>query len=253
MNGIVATSDRLLDEGRQLVLEADQQGVTSRLLGGVGIRLRLGSRFDPAFDRQLQDIDLIVRRRDARKLEALIPTHGWEPSRQFNALNGARRLLFHERAGDAQIDVFVEAFQMCHQLPLADSLDQSGPSLPATDLLMTKLQIVQLNAKDRDDCYALLHGSAIATGDPDAIDPVRIARLTADDWGLHHTFELNLARLTDQLDSRPLSDEATRAIAAAIAAIATAMEAEPKSRGWRLRARIGERRVWYDEPEEVKR
>jgi hypothetical protein len=29
------------------------------------------------------------------------------------------------------------------------------------------------------------------------------------------------------------------------------IEAEPKSRGWRLRARIGERKRWYELPEEV--
>jgi Uncharacterised nucleotidyltransferase len=245
--------ERLLDEGRQLVMEAEQQGLVVRLLGGVAIRLLLGPRFDPTFERPLRDIDLIVRRRDARKLEALIAGHGWNPARQFNALNGARRLLFHDPGGDAQIDVFVESFEMCHVLPLAESLGEPGPSLPATDLLMTKLQIVELNEKDRDDCYALLRGSAIGAADPAAIDPARIARLTGGDWGLHHTFELNLARLTAGLQVRRLPDEAAQSIRGAVGAVAAAMEAEPKSRGWRLRARIGERKRWYEEPEEVKR
>jgi hypothetical protein len=253
LSATVAASDRLLDEARQLVLAAEQQGLTPRLLGGVGIRLLLGPRFDSAFERPLRDIDLIVRRRDARRLEALITARGWEPARQFNALNGARRLLFHDRGSEAQIDVFVEVFQMCHALPLADSLAQPGPSLPATELLMTKLQIVRLNEKDRDDCYALLHASAIAAGDPAAIDVVRIARLTAGDWGLHHTFELNLARLSADLGAHALSTEGVHTITDALAALSHALASEPKSRGWRLRARIGERKVWYDEPEEVKR
>ena len=29
------------------------------------------------------------------------------------------------------------------------------------------------------------------------------------------------------------------------------IEAEPKSRGWRMRAKIGERKRWYELPEEV--
>jgi len=246
-------TERLLDEGRQLVLQAEQQGLAAKLLGGVGIRLLLGDRFDPAFDRPLQDIDLIVRRRDARRLEALIAARAWEPARQFNALNGARRLLFRESAGDAQIDVFVEVFEMCHALPLANNLRWPGPSLPATDLLMTKLQIVHLNEKDRDDCYALLFGSALGADDPAAIDPVRIAQMTAGDWGLHHTVELNLVRLRANLDARPLPSGGAATISAAIGTLADAIDAEPKSRAWRLRARIGERKVWYDEPEEVKR
>ena len=253
MSAVVTGTERLLDEGRQLVVEADQQGLSVRLLGGVGIRLRLGPSFDPAFDREVRDIDLIVRRRDSRKLETLIAARGWDPARQFNALNGSRRLLFHDPAGDAQIDVFVEAFEMCHALPLANSLGRPGPSLPATELLMTKLQIVKLNEKDRDDCYALLRASPVEADDDAAVDPARIARLTAGDWGLHHTFELNLALLRSHLAARPLSGDASQAIGGAIASIAAAMEAEPKSRGWRLRARIGERKVWYDEPEEVQR
>jgi hypothetical protein len=29
------------------------------------------------------------------------------------------------------------------------------------------------------------------------------------------------------------------------------IEAEPKTRGWKLRAKIGERKRWYELPEEV--
>jgi hypothetical protein len=29
------------------------------------------------------------------------------------------------------------------------------------------------------------------------------------------------------------------------------IEAEPKTRGWRLRAKVGERKRWYELPEEV--
>lgn len=253
MSSLVAPSDRLLEEGRQLALETERQGVTARLLGGVGIRLLLGGSFDPEFERPLQDLDLIVRRRDARKLEEILASRGWDPARQFNALNGARRLLFHEPGGESQIDVFVEAFEMCHSLPLADALGETGPTLPATELLMTKLQIVRLNAKDRDDCYALFCGCSIGGGGPEMIDPARIARLAARDWGLHHTFELNLTRLRADLGSRGLRSDGAEAVSDAIATVSEALEVEPKSRGWRLRARIGERKLWYDQPEEVQR
>jgi hypothetical protein len=233
-------SDRLVEEGAALVAAAEERGLAVRLLGGVGIRLLLGERFDPAFERVHGDIDAVTRRRDGQGLEALLAERGWAPAREFNALNGARRLLFHDPASTAQVDVFVEAFEMCHALPLADRLDQPGPSLPATDLLMTKLQIVELNAKDRSDLYALLDGC-----EDGALEPERVAELTARDWGLHHTFELNLGRL--------LEGGAPELARTRIEAIAAAMEAAPKSRSWRLRERIGERRRWYDEPEEVDR
>jgi hypothetical protein len=253
MTDSLAATERLLAEGPRLVLEAEESGLTARLIGGVGIRLLLAERFDPLFARPLHDIDLYTRKRDSRKLEGLIKDHGWQPVREFNALNGNRRLLFNDPNSEAQIDVFVEAFEMAHSLPLADGLREPGLTLPGTELLMTKLQIVKLNEKDRDDCYALMHGCTVGDEGPATIDPARIAHLTGRDWGLQHTFELNLRRLSDDLGSRPLPADGTRVISHAIAGVGSAIDAEPKSRGWRLRARVGERKQWYEEPEEVRR
>ena len=62
---------------------------------------------------------------------------------------------------------------MCHELPLAEPLAVRPQTLPAADLLMTKLQIVELNAKDRGDLYALLASHDVSTDasdDAGAID-----------------------------------------------------------------------------------
>jgi hypothetical protein len=254
MTGLMARApfiDRLIDEGQDLVAEAEQSGIVVRLMGGVGIRLLLGDRFAPAYERPYRDLDILVRRRQRRDVEHLLAGRGWEPASAFNALSGARRLLFEDPESEAQVDVFVESFEMCHSLPLADGLGRPGPTLPATDLLMSKLQIVQLNAKDRSDCYAILQSCVIGDGDHRALEPGRIAQLTSSDWGLHHTFELNFQRLLEGLTSAPAADAAT--ITATIDALAQAMEHAAKSRGWKLRARMGERKRWYEEPEEVDR
>jgi hypothetical protein len=240
---------RLLEEGQGLVEQAGGQGLAVRLMGGIGIRLVIGDRFPERYARTYGDIDIMVSKRDARAVEELLPARGWDPATAFNALNGARRLLFHDPAGDAQIDVFVESFEMCHSLPFADSLQRPGPTLPATDLLMSKLQIVSLNAKDRSDLYALLMGCDLRDGDHRAIEPERVAVLTGRDWGLHHTFELNLGRLREGL----AAGEAPAEVGEAVDALATAIDQAPKSRAWKLRARIGERKRWYEDPEEVDR
>jgi hypothetical protein len=240
---------RLADEGRGVIADAEARGLRARLLGGIAIQLRLGDRLDPAYARPCRDLDLICARKDGRGLEEVLVARGWEPAREFNALNGARRLLFRDPASEAQVDVFVGEFSMCHALPIADRLDCPGPALPATDLVMTKLQIVELNAKDRSDLFALLAGCAVRDGDDGAIEPGRVAELTARDWGLHHTFELNLAKLRAAIDA----GEGPAAACGAIDALAAAMDAAPKSRGWKMRARIGERKRWYELPEEVDR
>lgn len=245
---------RLEDEGRGLIGAAGAEGLTARLMGGMGIRLLLGDRYPAGLERTYGDLDVLVRKRDARGFERLATARGWQPAVEFNALNGARRMLFHDPESAAQIDVFVDTFEMCHRLPLADGLDRAGPlSLMASDLVMTKLQIVRLNAKDRNDLYVLLLGGATATQDCERVDPGRIAEVAAADWGTHHTFELNLARLDEQIGEAPLDAAAGTIVSSQIARIREAMEAAPKSRAWKLRAKIGERRQWYDEPEEVDR
>lgn len=246
-----ASAGRLLHEGRQLFVDAQGRSIDLRLMGGVGIRLLLGDRFDASFERSYRDLDILIRRRQRRDVEKLLMARGWEPSTAFNALSGGRRLLFEDPASDAQIDVFVESFEMCHTLPLAESLDRPGPSLPATDLLMSKLQIIELNPKDRSDCYAILQACQIADGDHHALEPTRLTNLTSTDWGLQHTFEINLQRLRDGLDAAPAADSTK--ITTALDSLTQAMEQAPKTRGWKLRARIGERKRWYEEPEEVDR
>jgi hypothetical protein len=245
--------ESLIDEARRLLAAARERDVPLRLLGGVAIQMLLAERMDQRFQRESADLDFLTTRRSGRAVEELLASEGWEPERQFNALNGARRLLFEDPPSGHKIDVFVESFEMCHALPLAERLTVREDTLPAAELAMTKLQVVSLNAKDRNDLYALLHALEVAEHDDDAINAVRISELTSGDWGLHHTFELNFARLRDGLAEVGLSEPEQAAVRARIDALHEAIEQAPKSRGWRMRARIGERKRWYEEPEEVDR
>jgi hypothetical protein len=245
--------DRLDDECVELMADTDARGLRVRLLGGMAIRRLLGDRLHPAFRRPVNDIDVITTRKDSRALEELLAARGWEPEQSFNALNGARRLLFRDRASIAQVDVFVDAFEMCHALPLADRLDEPGPALPATELLTTKLQIVSLNAKDRSDLYALLLGCEVRDGDHRALEPSVLGAMAGRDWGLFHTFELNFAHLRTAAGEVGLDATESGTVLDRIDRLEAALDAAPKTRGWKLRARIGERKRWYEDPEEVDR
>lgn len=250
--GGAGIEESLLAEARRLLAEADRLGVPLRLLGGMGVRLLLDDRIDQRFVREIDDLDFITTRKASRDVERLLEQAGWVPESRFNALHGHRRLIFHEPGGDRRVDVFVERFEMCHALPLAQRIDAQPETLPAAELAMTKLQIVKLNAKDVGDLYALLDALEVAEHDRDAINSARIAQLTGADWGLHHTFELNLARLMEQAGATLEEPSASR-VRERIAALQQAIEHVEKSRAWRLRARIGERKRWYEEPEEVER
>jgi hypothetical protein len=252
------TEADLVAEAERLLAAIDAAGVRARLLGGMAIRLLLGDRMDPIFEREIADLDFVCASGAGRRLGEVLVEAGYLADEQFNALNGARRLLFVDPLHGRQIDVFVGSFEMCHGLPLAERIEARPGTLPAAELLMTKLQIVELNRKDQRDAFALLDGAEVADADrgddgADAINAARIASLTAQDWGLQHTFELNFERLRETVAELELADGRRERVAARIDALADAIDAAPKSRRWKMRARIGERKQWYEEPEEVQR
>ena len=247
-----AVQPDLIDEANRLMGEFSERGLEVRLLGGIAIRLALADRYPPALKRDHDDIDLITTRSQGSDVEAALTELGWQPDQQFNAINGARRLLFDDPATGHKIDGFVEHFEMCHTLPLASRFDQCTETLSPADLLLTKLQVIELNAKDRGDCYALLLGFPVVQGSkPKTIDAAWIAELAASDWGLHHTLELNFDRLVEGLDELGFSQAERTTIEGSIAEIKATMDSAKKSRAWKLRDRIGERKRWYDEPEEI--
>jgi hypothetical protein len=240
-------------EATRLLAAAEPRALTMRLIGGMAIRLLLGDALHPAFHREIQDLDFVLAPADARHASPFFSEAGYVPDRAFNGLSGGRRMLFVHPETSRQIDVFVGTFEMCHTLPLEGRLKCLPLTLPSADLLLTKLQIVELNQKDCYDIFALVLAHPLAEHDDGTVNLDRIVSLTSRDWGLHHTVSLNLERLRQLLPAVGIDEEARQEITARLAALGEALERAPKSRAWKMRARIGERKQWYEEPEEVDR
>jgi hypothetical protein len=150
--------------------------------------------------------------------------------------------------------VFIESFRMCHEIGLGDRLALEPRTLPLAELLLTKLQIIELNEKDVRDTVLLLHGHDVAGDDGgDAISAERIAELCGSDWGLWRTITGNLESCRERIGDYALAPEEGERVGARIDALLAAIETAPKSRGWRRRAKVGERKPWYELPEEVAR
>jgi hypothetical protein len=246
---MTATLEDVLAEARRLLDLAHAAEVRLRLVGGTAVRLG-APHVPPSLERECKDIDFVVRRSCGKDAARLLRDASYEPHVAFNAMNGKDRLLFFDPTHARQVDVFVDSFRMCHQIPLHGRLDGPGDTVPLAELLLTKLQIVELNEKDARDTLLLLHGHALSDGD-DGINQVRIAELCAHDWGLWRTITRNLARCRDALPEYDLPTDDARRIAASLDALLARIEAEPKARSWRLRAKVGERRRWYELPEDV--
>jgi hypothetical protein len=236
-------------EGRRLVELAARERVGTRLLGGVAIRLRTPF-VPPAFVREYADLDFVAASGSSRDVLQFFWKAGYESDHEFNAIHGKRRLILRDRVHSRKVDVFVGEFAMCHKIPL-DRLVLEPATLPLAELLLTKLQVVELNEKDVKDALALLHGHEISDRDGDTINGDRVARLCAGDWGLSRTITGNLDACRQHLSRYLLDDGARESIAHRAETLLDRVEAEPKSLGWRLRARVGERVRWYELPEEV--
>ncbi len=252
----MSVGDRLIQpdvhqEAVRLLAAAEASDLCVRALGGIGIALHVGEQMHPAFRRKIGDIDLATPKRDGRKVADFLAVQGYEPNKTFNAMHGARRLLFYDEPNDRQIDVFVGTFEMCHQLPLQERLKVDRPTLPLADLVLTKLQIVKLNRKDAYDLYSLFLSHPVEGHDDDAINSEWIAGLCARDWGLYRTIEINLEWLTTGVEVPELSAEEMATIRERLNALADAVQQAPKSGKWRMRARVGDRMRWYEDPEEV--
>jgi hypothetical protein len=241
----------VVDETVRLLAAANEAGVLVRALGGVAIVLHAGDDLHPALKREIRDIDLATSKREGRKLTQFLVAEGYTADREFNGLQGARRLLFYDEPNERHIDVFVETFAMCHELPLGDRLAHDQLTLPLAELLLTKLQIVKLNRKDAYDVYALLLTHEVADHDEDAINARRVAELCANDWGLYRTFQLNVERLREELEGPQLGAAELESINRRLSALARAVEGAPKGSKWKLRARVGDRVRWYEDPDEV--
>ena len=172
---------------------------------------------------------------------------GNEATAAINAMNGKERLLFYDNPNGRQMDVFVSSFRMCHEIPLEKRLNVDEDTVPLAELLLTKLQIIELNEKDVRDTVALLLEHDV-TDDDAGVNASHVAELCADDWGLWRTISHNLETLRERLDGYEVDRET---VSSRVSSILERIETAPKSRSWRMRARIGERKRWYELPEEV--
>jgi hypothetical protein len=247
MSGILAD---IVAEGERLLGMASQEGVPLRLLGGVAVRLK-APEIPASLDRSYKDIDLAVTKKGAGAADKLLREAGYEPHVSFNAMHARERGLYFDDANGRQVDLFIHSFRMCHEIPLGDRLDVEDHTVPLAELMLTKLQIIEVNEKDIRDTVLLFHGHPIADHDDGAVNGARIAALCASDWGLWRTITANLERCRDHVDDYELPADERERIHGRFDQLLGRIEAEPKSRGWKLRARVGERKRWYDLPEEV--
>jgi hypothetical protein len=239
-------------EGLRLVHAAADRGIPVRLIGGVAVWARSPSARIPQLQRDYGDVDIISLRKVSRDLIRFAESMGYQPDKLFNALHGAQRLNFTDAATGRPLDVLLDQFAMCHTIELKDRLSIDPVTIPLSDLLLTKLQVMRINRKDLLDLTALLADHPLGGQEAGSIDLDRLTALLGKDWGFEHTTRLNLAKLRTSVAEFGLPEAVSRMVDERIAGILAVLDKGAKSLGWHLRARVGERMQWYELPEDVR-
>lgn len=238
-----------IDAAFRVIDGVREEGGKVRLIGGIAVAVRCPSaRTGGPLVRTYSDMDLVTTREDSPILARVLQGLGYVPAAQFNALHGRTRLMFDEPQG-LHADVFVDRFAMCHQLDFRGRLGQEGTTLSLAELLLTKLQVAELNEKDVSDTAALLLDHGLGSSEEE-IDGDFVTTVLSADWGWWRTVSENLLAIPGHLNVLPLSEHEASQVRQRAHNLLDLTERAPKSLRWRLRAKAGDRAPWREEPEE---
>lgn len=237
-----------------LIDAARDEGLTLRLIGGRAVRLLCGT--DPARLRRAQDIDLVIAAAEGGPITRFLSRQGFLPDQVFNAINGHRQMFFLAPDGTTSVDIIVDDLHMCHTLPLVGRLHRLDYTVDVSDLLLSKLQIVELNDKDVRDIARILATHHVVPGDPvGTVGLGRFDEILSRDWGWWRTVTKNLEHLerllaSGQVGAADAFGPSVEVLDNVRALRRRAFEV-PKTKLWKMRALVGEHKRWYALPEEA--
>lgn len=247
-------NDELIAGAKALIDAGETAGLKLRLLGGLAVRLACASAARPPFERVYSDADCIVAS-DPDTVQTFIRGQGWIPEAEFNLYNGDKRLLFMSPRG-IKLDIFLNVFSLCHDFDFSGRIPSQGYTVDPADLVLTKLQIHEVNDKDLQDAACVFldfdvcgESSSCEAG----IDAGYIAGLCSADWGLEHSLVCNLKKTASWTCRAGLGVVEATAVQDRITRLVNRIHRHEKTLAWRSRAILGTRLRWYQEVEEVER
>ena len=242
-----------LEEARRLTDEAQRQGLILRVMGPIALHYYfpdhgdLYRKMERLGERVFTDIDYAAYGMHRGKLVPFFEGQGYELERRAAMLSGGERLIFF---GDRipMIDVFFDRLNYNHPIDYRGRLEFHPYCVSLADLLLQKLQIVQINDKDLKDTMLLLLAGEVGEADQGMINIKYIVKIMSDDWGFYHTATTNLQKVKDALGSVSILTNDHRAVVYSTAdRILLDIENAPKSDKWKGRAKVGTKKSWYNE------
>ena len=241
-------------ELKRIINASDEAGILLRVIGSLAFQMHCDEYgyLQEAMGRAYTDIDFAAYRKQTKEIKELMTRLGYTENREVFIVSEGERSIFDKPGTGLHVDVFYEKLDFCHTIYWANRLEVDAPTIPLAELLLEKMQIVQINEKDIIDTIMLLLEHPFGDVDEETINIKRIAELCSTDWGLWRTTTMNLDKVRQLAHGyKELKDEHKAHIEAQVAAALERIEQEPKSLAWRLRSRVGDRVKWYKDVDEV--
>jgi len=269
-NGKVPT-EIFIRESESIVDEAKSKGLTMRILGGLAIAMHCQneSNFAKNLNRtgtgvvtgqEYSDIDFVAYRKQRDKVKELFNNIGYVKRRATLSSAASERQIYYHPKGWFYVDVFFDQLLVAnHPIDFRGRLELDYPTITATDMLLEKVQMWEaFGVKDLKDCLLLLRAHDIKENcEKEAVDTSYVAKLLAQDWGFWYTLTTNLQNIKRfvselnklgpevQIDPALISEKERSDINEKIDALLKRIESEPKSFGWKMRAKVGTKKQWY--------
>jgi len=257
--GEFATFDEFVKEIRRIISVADERKVPLRILGGAAIRMHC-PKHENLYEKLKRvpkhDMDFVTYAKFRPLTKRLFVDLGYEPyiSLMLTGATGRHRQIFNDKEGNKAIDVFLGKLEMCHVIDYSNRLELDSPTVPLAELLLQKLQIVQTNEKDIQDAIILLREHEIGSTDKDEINSDYVAKVLSNEWGFNYTVNMNFQKIKEFLSKyQTLTAEDKSLVSGKIDKLHAIIENTPKTLQWKLRAKVGPAKKWYNVVEEVNR
>lgn len=252
----IRQEQELIDLCLGLTSMAKERGIILRALGAVAFRIHCPKfkAIEYEAGRYLTDVDMATYFSQLDGVERVFAEAGFVQDERLK-LHGAGRRIFYSPTSEWHSDIFVDRLSFCHSVEFRGRLEADYPTIPLAELLLEKLQIVTFEPKDCLDSFVLLREHPIGDSDDETVNAGVIAGTCADDWGWWKTVDMNLGRIEEFAGKLPFGITAADRddVLGKVAALRQRIEAAPKSLKWRMRAKIGTRRIWYQEVDDLSR
>jgi hypothetical protein len=228
--------------------------IVMRLIGALAFRThcpRYGYIQD-ALGRVFTDIDFGTYTHCIKDASRMLTELGYEEDKVVSQLFGEGRMLFHDPKFGRHIDLFINKLEFCHILPLTGRLEAEKLTLPLAELVLEKMQIVQINEKDLIDTIMLMREHPVGDSDNETVNAKVISQLLANDWGFWRTVTGNLTLVVEMLDRYPqLAEVDRKVVRERINQLRKQIDDSPKTLRWKVRSSVGEKVKWYKDVEEL--